>query len=292
MQAGRIWIVYAGVTVVLWGVWGALTGQIAARGFPDGLIYVIWSITMLPPALWMLKRRQWRLERDRRSLLLGLAIGLLGAGGQMLLFYVVTIGPTYLIFPMISLSPVVTILLSMMILGERTDWKGAVGIGLALLALPMLNYEPAGGEVANGWTWFGLALLVLVDWGAQGYYMKLANHSMSAEGIFVYMALTGVALVPVALALTPGGQGWAARTIAGVAAVQLLNSVGALALVFAFRYGKAIVVAPLANGGAPLLTAGISLAFWGTLPPPVKAVGMGVAIVAALLLAISSEEQP
>ena len=35
----------------------------------------------------------------------------------------------------------------------------------------------------------------------------------------------------------------------------MLNAIGALTLVFAFRYGKAIIVSPLINAGAPLLTA-------------------------------------
>src|SRR2546430_13536027 len=49
-------------------------------------------------------------------ILLGLAIGLLGAGGQMLLFRAVTLGPTYLIFPIVSLSPVITIVMSLVLL--------------------------------------------------------------------------------------------------------------------------------------------------------------------------------
>ncbi len=47
------------------------------------------------------------------------------------------------------------------------------------------------------------------------------------------------------------------------AAIQMLNAVGALTLVFAFRYGKAIIVSPLVNAGAPLLTALLSLVAGG-----------------------------
>jgi len=64
---------------------------------------------------------------------LGLAIGVLGAGGQMLLFHAVKIGPTYLIFPLISLSPALTIGLSFALLRERTGKLGLLGIVLALL---------------------------------------------------------------------------------------------------------------------------------------------------------------
>ena len=45
----------------------------------------------------------------------------------------------------------------------------------------------------NFWYFFGsLALLVLVAWGVQAYFIKLANATMSAESIFFYMALSAV----------------------------------------------------------------------------------------------------
>ena len=59
---------------------------------------------------------------------------------------------------------------------------------------------------------------------------------------------------------------------------------------FAFRYGKAIVVAPLTNAGAPLITAVIALAVLGIMPQPLKLTGIALAFVAAALLAIEPEE--
>ena len=61
------------------------------------------------------------------------------------------------------------------------------------------------------------------------------------------------------------------------AGIQVLNAIGALTLVYAFRYGQAIVVSPLANAGAPLMTAVISLIVIGTLPGPLKIVGLVLA---------------
>ena len=70
----------------------------------------------------------------------------------MVLFYAVTRGPAYLIFPVISLSPVVTIAMSFVLLGERTDNVGAIGIVLALLALPTFDFSPGvAGQGAGGW---------------------------------------------------------------------------------------------------------------------------------------------
>ena len=105
----RRWLAYALTTVALWGVWGALAGLSAQRGFPDTLVYGVWALTMVPPALFILWRANWRLDRSPRAMAYGMAIGLLGAGGQMLLFKALTLGPAYFIFPIISLSPVITI---------------------------------------------------------------------------------------------------------------------------------------------------------------------------------------
>ncbi len=283
---------YALITTAFWGVWGAFAGLPAEHGFPETLIYVVWAVTMIPPALYALARSGWQLPRDRRSVLLGALIGLTGAGGQMLLFHAVHTGPTYLIFPLIALSPVVTIALSLLWLNERTSWIGAAGIVLALASLPLFDYEPGQAALGHGVAWFFYSLVILVAWGVQAFFIKLANRTMSAEGIFVYMALMGLALIPVALFMTdfsqPINYGLNGPYLAAI--TQILNSVGALTLVYAFRYGKAIVVSPLTNAGAPLITALLALALLGLVPQPLKVVGIVLAFLAAALLAIEPEE--
>ena len=50
------------------------------HGFPETLNYVVWCLTMIPPAWIALRRAGVRLQTDRRSVMLGLAAGMLGAG--------------------------------------------------------------------------------------------------------------------------------------------------------------------------------------------------------------------
>lgn len=288
----RAGLVYALVTTLFWGVWGAFAGMPAEHGFPETLIYVVWAITMIPPALFALGRSGWKLPTDRRSVLLGALIGLTGAGGQMLLFHAVHTGPTYLIFPLIALSPIVTIAMSLLWLQERATLIGAIGILVALTALPLFDYQPGQGLGGHGVAWFLYSLIILAAWGVQAFFIKLANRSMSAEGIFFYMALMGLALVPVALWMTdfshPINYGLDGPYLAAV--TQILNSVGALTLVYAFRYGKAIVVSPLTNAGAPLITALLALALLGVVPQSLKIAGIVLAFIAAALLAIEPQE--
>jgi uncharacterized membrane protein len=287
-------LTYALVTTASWGVWGAFTGLPANHGFPETLIYAVWAVTMIPPALYALHRVGWRLQHDARSIVYGALIGLLGAGGQMLLFHAVRTGPAYLIFPVISLSPVVTVALSLAFLHERTAKLGALGIVLALCSLPLFDYSGSTSAGAYGQLWFVPALGVLAAWGVQAFFMKLANATMDAESIFFYMTVSGLLLIPVALAMTdfsvPINWGMDGPYLA--AATQILNSVGALTLVYAFRYGKAIVVSPLTNAGAPLITALLSILLLGTVPTATKLAGVALALLAAVFLAIEPEAIP
>lgn len=284
------WLLFALLTVGLWGVWGAFAGISAQRGFPETLVYCVWAVTMLVPAMVVMQREKWRLDRDPVSILFGLMIGLTGAGGQMLLFYAVTTGPAYLIFPIISLSPLVTILMSLLLLKERTSRLGALGVVLALAALPLFDFSPQGFSFANGATWFPLALGIMLCWGVQAYFMKLANTRMSAESIFFYMTFSGLLLIPVAIAMTdfsqPVNWGWDGPWLAAL--IQMLNAIGALFLVYAFRHGKAIVVAPLTNAGGPLVTAVLSLLVAGVMPGGFKVLALVLAFAAAALLATAT----
>jgi len=285
----RAWLFNAMTTVVLWGIWGAFSGLSPQHGFPETLVYCVWALTMIPPALVVLAQAKWKLDVNPRAVAYGVAVGALGAGGQMVLFYAVTRGPAYLIFPVISLSPVLTIILSFLFMGERTGRLGALGIVLALLALPTFDFAPGGDAAGGSWLW--MALIVMACWGLQAYFMKSANRIMSAESIFFYMTVTGLALVPVALWLTdfsrPINLGLDGPLLA--AGIQVLNAIGALTLVFAFRYGKAIIVAPLTNAGAPLATAIISLVALGVMPGSIKLVGIVLALTASLMLAFEPD---
>lgn len=287
----RLWLLYAIITTTFWGVWGAFIEIPERAGFPATLGYSVWALTMIPPALIALKMAGWKLDYDARAIFLGSAAGFLGAGGQLVLFHALTVGPAYIVFPLISLSPVVTILLSTLFLRERASMRGWLGIAFAVVAVPLLSYQPPDNGVVQGYLWLVLALGVFLAWGIQAYVIKFANETMSAESVFFYMMATGLVLVPIAIGMTDFSQpinwGWNGPWLA--AAIQMLNAVGALCLVFAFRYGKAIIVSPMTNALAPVLTVLISLTIYSVVPNTVTLIGMALAIAAAFLMAMEEE---
>ena len=288
----KLWLVFALVTTSFWGLWGAIIEIPEKAGFPATLGYSVWALTMIPPALVALRLINWKLEHDKKSILFGAVIGFLGAGGQLILFQALRMGPAYLVFPIISLSPVVTILLSFFLLGERASRLGWIGIGLAVIAIPFVSYSDPGETAASGYFWLTLAFLVFLAWGLQAYFMKFANETMRAESIFFYMTATGILLVPFALWMTDFSPAinWGFKGPYLAALIQILNSIGALTLVYAFRYGKAIIVSPMTNAIAPVITVIISLLIYQRIPHPIIVAGMVLALIATFLMAV--EEEP
>lgn len=134
-QGKKLWIVYTLLTTLFWGIWGAFIEIPEKAGFPATLGYAVWALTMLPCSIIALHIIDWKLEYNLRSVFLGSAIGLTGAAGQLLLFEALRDGPAYIIFPLISLFPVLTIFLSSVFLKETATPKHWTGIAIALIAI-------------------------------------------------------------------------------------------------------------------------------------------------------------
>jgi drug/metabolite transporter (DMT)-like permease len=150
----------------------------------------------------------------------------------------------------------------------------------------LLAWQPSTGHSQTGGSWMLLPISVLVAWGIQGYLMKLSNKTMQAESIFFYMAATAVALTPVAILMTDFSHpiNWGLRGLYLATLVHSLNAVGALSIVYAIRYGKALIVVPM-TALAPVLTVVLSLAAYRVIPGWPLAVGIILASGSILLMA-------
>ncbi len=287
----RAWLFYAMTVTVLWGVWGALIEIPEKAGFPATLGYSIWALTMIPVAVIALKLIGWKLDHDRRSIVFGMSAGLLGCGGQLILFQCLRIGPAYIVFPIISLYPVVTIILSVFLLKESASKRSWVGIILALTAIVLLAYQPPENSPVKGYFWLLLAIIVFLMWGVQAYIMKFASDSsqegsMKAESITFYTMSSAILLIPIALIMTDFSLNinWGFRGVYSAGLIQSLNAIGFLFFAYAIRYGKAIIVVPMMSL-APVVTVILSLILYAVIPHPIIITGMVLAFIAIYLLA-------
>ena len=285
MSSSKLWLVYALTTTICWGIWGAFIEIPEKAGFPATLGYSVWAITMLPCALIALYNIKWKLEKDIRSVLLGCAVGITGSGGQLLLFQALRRGPAYIVFPLVSMFPIISIFLSVVFLKERASGRQWLGILVALVAIFCLSYQQSAGNGSTGFGWLILSVFVFILWGIQAYIMKFSNTVMKAESIFFYMTITALLLVPVAIAMTdfssPVNLGFKGPYLAAM--IHILNAIGALTLVYALRYGKAMIVVPV-TGLSPLITIVISLLLYRIIPGPILTTGVAFAALGLYLL--------
>ncbi len=285
MTIKNSWFFYALVTTIFWGVWGAIIEIPEKNGFPATMGYIAWAITMIPCAFVALRLIRWKLDTSLSAIVLGSIVGLAGAGGQLLLFQALREGPAYIIFPIVSLYPVLTIVLSMAILKENATTKQYIGIVTALIAIFLLSYSDGETTSMVGYAWLLLSTCVFVLWGLQAFVMKFSNERMKAESIFFYMMTAAVALSPVAFAMTDPATainyGFSGGGMALL--IHFLNSIGALTLVYALRYGKAIIVVPM-TGLSPVITIILSLLIYAVWPQTTLLVGIAFAVVAIYLI--------
>ncbi|KDN22018.1 DMT family transporter [Amycolatopsis rifamycinica] len=284
------WVPYAGLLVVFWGVWGAFSSlPTKLYAYPDPMVYVVWALTMLVPAWFSLRGKKF--DRGRAAAGYGLLIGLTGAGGQLVLFKALTIGPAYVIFPIVALSPAVTVLLAFAALRERLGGWSWAGVVLALVAVVLFSVSTGdGGD--SGWLYLLLAVGVCVAWGVQAFFMrKAALAGVDDASTFGWMTVSGLLLIPVAVLMMGGlplGFGWQAPAL--TAGTQLLNAVGALFLVMAMSRGKASIVAPVTNALAPVLTIVLSLLVFGAAPTGFQIAGIVLALAGSTLMVHRAEK--
>lgn len=135
-----------------------------------------------------------------------------------------------------------------------------------------------------GWLWF--AAIALVFWGITGVTQKLATNRISSELSFIWFAYAMIAISAILVVFVP--IHWHLRPLIACASVVggTLNGLGALTSFTALESGgKASVVISLISL-YPLVTVACAVTFLHERLTPAQAVGVGLAIVAAILLSL------
>jgi bacterial/archaeal transporter family protein len=137
------------------------------------------------------------------------------------------------------------------------------------------------------WLWF--AAIALIFWGITGVTQKLATNRISSELSFTWFAYAMIAISATLALLVP--IHWHLRPLILWAAVGggTLNGLGALTSFTALESGgKASVVISLISL-YPLVTVAIAVTFLHERLTVAQTLGVGLAIVAAILLSLEPE---
>ena len=128
------------LTILLWGIWGALTKAISSD-LDAYTNQVLFSVGVLPVmAIVLFSGRLTGGVSRRRGILYAFITGILGGTGNIAFFKALSEGgKASVVVPATSLSPLVTVALGFFLLKERASGYQKVGLLLAIAAIYLLS---------------------------------------------------------------------------------------------------------------------------------------------------------
>jgi transporter family protein len=127
------WLLYAGATLVAWGVWGFFS-KLASNFARPRQTLLFQAVGVLTFGLVVLSLERFHIEWSPQGFGWSAAAGFVNFVGFLAFFAAVEKGKVSTVIAMSSLYPVVTILLSILLLDEKISSREGLGIACALLA--------------------------------------------------------------------------------------------------------------------------------------------------------------
>lgn len=282
------WFGLTVAAIFLWGLYGVAL-KLASDRLPALAGQVLSTAGLLLPALFLMPA----VLRERRAtagLVAGLVSGLCGSAGNLaLLASLREGGQASVVFPLTALYPLVTVVAAILFLRERARWAQAVGIALAIIAVLLLSLDPntplaklGSNYIFSAWVLYAAG--ALVAFGLAAVFQKMATNRISAESAFAMFAAGFVPPLAVIWLFEPLPRELPTVAVFWAIAGGLLNGLGVLATLAAYRRGgKASVVTPLA-AIYPMVTVIVAIIFLGEKVSAIQLAGIGVAIAGGVLL--------
>lgn len=135
------WLVFSLLTIVVWGVWGAVS-KVSSDAIDADTNQVFFTFGLLPLILlvWRASRAKPRGKNHRAGVGWAFVTGILGGTGNIAFFRALgNGGKASIVAPVTALFPLVTVVLAVTLLGERIGTAQKIGLGLALLAIYLLS---------------------------------------------------------------------------------------------------------------------------------------------------------
>lgn len=164
-------------------------------------------------------------------------------------YYVVEKGPVSVVIPIFSASPIITVLLSYVFLGERLGTVQLIAIFLTILGVIMTSL-PGKKERKVPETWVILALFLTIVWGLETILVKYAVDALGNATGMILLTFGQIGTVTLWRLISPQKQivpqipkRYFLPTLIGV----VLWNGGTIAYMIAMEHSLASLVGPLSN---------------------------------------------
>ncbi len=284
------WFVYATISMLIWAVWSLLS-TLVSRDMSGVMIQIMSTAGLVPVAIALLFSPKVRkFTHLWKGLLLASATGLMGGIGNILLYDALGHdGPASLVFPIISLAPLVPVVAAPFLFNERIRGIQALGIVAALVAIVLLNATPSSPqEAGSGFrsTWMMYTVASLVLFGLTFLTQKGATYFISEE--LSTVAFTGSFIVlALVLSCTDTSLDWDIPVRAGWLSlvIGVLMGGGVLTMFAAYRNGKASIVTPYSQL-YPVITVLAAVPLFQESIDLLRGTGIVAAILAGVVLSM------
>ena len=132
-----IWLIYAIVCMILWGLWGLIL-KLAYKEAYWNEVYFISSIASFLIALTVFLMTHGKLS-FKVSSLYALFAGIFGGVGYIFFIKSLEHGKASIVIPLTALYPAITVILAFLVLHEKLTITQVLGIALAIIAVILLS---------------------------------------------------------------------------------------------------------------------------------------------------------
>ncbi len=132
------WLTPAVLALLLWGVWG-LFQKLATNQMPPRNVYFFSALGAIAVVLLMLSTSKFPIPMNFEGTFFAVLAGVCSSLGGLLFLQAMSRGEAAIVVTFTALYPVVTFVLSLILLHETITLKQGIGIVLALLSLVLLT---------------------------------------------------------------------------------------------------------------------------------------------------------
>lgn len=132
------WLFYSLLTLLCWGLWGVFS-KLASNYSRPRQTLLFQAVGVVAFALLVLFLERFQVQRTAAGFGWSFAAGFVNFVGFLAFFAAVQKGKVSTVISLSSLYPVVTIVLSLVLLREKVSVREGVGIGFALVACWLLT---------------------------------------------------------------------------------------------------------------------------------------------------------
>lgn len=135
----KSWLWLSVCTLVVWGFWAFLPKLALQSMQPHSVIFyeAFGNLLVAVPVLLSLR---FKMQRDRRAVLITLASSVLTVLAVLFYFYALQTGPVAVIVTMTAMYPVIALVLAATVLKERLNRVQMVAVAMAMLSVLLLAW--------------------------------------------------------------------------------------------------------------------------------------------------------